>query len=245
MNPVVDRCVLIVAKGDQVEVRDVRSDQCVQMRARSIIIRLERGARLSYFDLQQLSDTACELTVMTVVMDMGSIFTYEGLQCGARYAKTIINLILHGVAAQATLRVGSLATGDQRHCFVTNQQHRSPRTVSSCVVRAAVYDNAFVQYFGAIVVDEHAQKSVAHQQHKSLLMSGTARSLCKPSLAIKAHDVQCGHGSATGQLDDEQLFYLQCRGVERDAAHQLLVNAFFDELYDDEQLCSVVCSRMK
>ena len=236
INPHVERRVLVVDAGDAAEVRDVRSDQQVRHRARSITIRLHEGAQLSYVDLQQLSDMACELTVITVIMDAYSSFTYEGLHTGARYAKTMINLCIEGEGAQATVHAGSLATGDQRHCFITMQQHRAPCAMSRCTVRAAVYDRACVQYHGSIEVAEHAQKTEAYQQAKSLLMGTAARSFARPSLDIKAHDVQCAHGAATGQLDEELLWYLQSRGVEREEAQRRLVGAFFDDLYSDEHV---------
>lgn len=236
MKPIVQRKRISIQPGDYAVIRDMRSDKRVQHSARSLFIHIAEGARLSYIDLQQLADTASELTVMTVLMDAHSAFSYEGLHTGARYAQTIINLMLQGEGAGAQLNVGSLATGMQRHSFITTQHHRAPRARSRCTIKAAVYDAACVQYHGSIIVDEQAQLSEAYQHHKTMLMSDQARAFAKPSLSIRAHDVQCGHGSAIGQLDEEHRLYLQGRGIDPDAAEQLLIRSFFDELYGDRVL---------
>ncbi len=236
MKPVVQCKRIIIKPGDYAVIRDVRSDKRVHHSARSFFIHLGEGARLSYIDLQQLADAASELTVMTVLMDAYSSFVYEGFHTGARYAKTIINLLLRGEGADARLHIGSLASGTQRHSFITKQHHRAPRARSRCTIKAAVYDAACVQYHGSIKVDEQAQLSEAYQQHKAMLMSNQARAFAKPSLSICAHDVQCGHGSAIGQLDEEHRLYLQGRGIDPNAAEQLLIRSFFDELYTDKVL---------
>ena len=236
MKLAVQRKRISIQPGDHAVIRDVRSDKRVHRSARSLFIHIKEGAHLSYIDLQQLADTASELTVMTVLMDEHSSFSYEGLHTGGRYAKTIINLLLQAEGAEARLHIGSLASGTQRHSFITTQHHRAPRARSRCTIKAAVYDAACVQYYGSIVVDEQAQLSEAYQQHKAMLMSDRARAFAKPSLSICAHDVQCGHGSAIGQLDEEHRLYLQARGIDQDAAEQLLIRSFFDELYMDKAL---------
>ncbi|TET35786.1 SufD family Fe-S cluster assembly protein [Candidatus Dependentiae bacterium] len=240
MKTIVQRKRIIIQPGDHAVIRDERSDKRVQRSARSLFIHIAEGARLSYIDLQQLADTASELTVMTVLMDAHSAFSYEGLHRGARYAKTVINLVLQGEGAGAQLNAGLLATGMQQYSFITTQHHRAPRAKSSCIVRTAVYDAACVQYYGSIDVDEQAQLSEAYQQQKAMLMSDQARAFAKPSLSIRAHDVQCGHGSAIGQLDEEHRLYLQGRGIDHDAAKQLLIRSFFDELYTDGVLQQIM-----
>ena len=240
MKPIVQRKRIIIEPGDYAVIRDERSDQRVHQTVRSITIHLKEGAQLSYIDLQQLSDSSSELTVMTVRMDAHSSFLYEGLHCGARYARTSITLLLQAEGADAKVSIGSLAVGTQRHSFITTQHHRGTRAKSICSVRTSVYDAACVSYYGSIEVDEQAQLSETYQHHKAILMSDQARAFARPSLAIRAHDVQCGHGSAIGQIDEGHSFYLQSRGIDVDAAEKFLVRSFFDELYGDTVLQEVM-----
>jgi len=236
MKSIMQHKRIIIESDDYTILRDLRSDKRVQQSARSLYIHLKKGAHLTYIDQQKLADTAVELTVMTVRIDAHSSFLYEGVHRGARYGKTSINLLLQGEGAEARLHIGSLATGAQRHSFITTQHHRAPHAKSSCIIRAVAYDAACVQYHGSIDVEEQAQLSEAYQQHKAMLMSDQARAFARPGLSIRAHDVQCGHGSAIGQLDEEYFLYLQGRGIDYGVAEQLLVRSFFDELYTDKNL---------
>ena len=77
-----------------------------------------------------------------------------------------------------------------------------------------------------------AQKIIAKQLNKNLLLDKTAKSFSKPELWIKADDVKCSHGSTTGQLDKEALFYLQSRGFEKKDARNILLKAFIEEIIE-------------
>ena len=85
---------------------------------------------------------------------------------------------------------------------------------------------------GRIVVDQDAQKTDAKMMAQALLLTETAQFSSKPELEIFADDVQCGHGSTSGRIDDTQLFYLMARGVPRAEAEQLLIEAFLDDAID-------------
>ena len=88
-----------------------------------------------------------------------------------------------------------------------------------------------MQVFNSRVqVDKDAQKVVSEQQHKSLVLDISAKVYSKPELEIYADDVKCNHGSAIGQLDQSNLFYLQTRGLNEEEAKALLLSAFAKEM---------------
>ena len=92
-------------------------------------------------------------------------------------------------------------------------------------------------YHGTIRVEQDAAWYVASQNNKNiLLISNDARAVSVPSLEVLTNEVQCFHGSASGRCDDEQLFYLQSRGIDKKQAHRLLLQAFFAGLFVDQTL---------
>ncbi len=239
-----ENSILIVKPGEHVVWHDTHTDTNAIFLFRSILIHLQENASLEYIDRRLWSEATCAYTMITVFADADSTFSYQGLHTGARYAYTHINLVLKQKGANAQIRIGSIARGKNVHHIVTNQNHMVPNTTSSCWVRSVVYDCATTKYEGAVCIDPSAQKCIADQKHKSLLLSDNAREYARPRLAIHAHDVQCAHGSAIGQLDAEQLFYMQTRGIAPQEAQRILVRAFFDELYTHDQLRASVCDEI-
>src|SRR5262249_33818012 len=89
---------------------------------------------------------------------------------------------------------------------------------------------------GKVQVGKDAQKTVAQQMHRGLLLSDDAECDARPSLEIYADDVQCGHGSTCGALDEETLFYMQSRGLSRAEAERMMVEAFIMSLFEEGDL---------
>lgn len=233
MKPTIQQKRISIEAGKQAEIRDERTDSLLVQHARSIVIHLHEGAKLSYRDVQQLSSVAVELTVMTVIMEAHSSFIYEGMHQGARLAKMHVHLVLQAEGATAQIRIGSLAQGIQRHTFYTSQHHLNARTSSTCLVRAVAFDASRVQYHGSITIEKQAVLSDAYQQHKAMIMGDQAHVDARPMLSIGTNDVRCGHGSAIGRFDEEHRYYLQSRGIDSSDTQGILVYSFFDELYTD------------
>jgi len=110
--------------------------------------------------------------------------------------------------------------------------HNSPQTHSSQFVKSILFDTSTGVFNGRTVVHENAQKITAHQTNKNLLLSKTAKMNSNPQLEIYADDVKCSHGSTTGQIDEDALFYLQSRGISKMDAMELMVAGFANEVLD-------------
>ena len=110
--------------------------------------------------------------------------------------------------------------------------HNFPYTYSSQFVKTVLFDKSTGVFNGRTVVKKDAQKIEAHQSNKNLLLSKSAKMNSIPQLEIYADDVKCSHGSTTGQLDDDALFYFQSRGIPKKAAFILLVSGFVREVID-------------
>lgn len=111
----------------------------------------------------------------------------------------------------------------------TSVDHLKPNSFSNELYKGIVDENAKAVFNGKIYVRPDAQKTNAFQSNNNILMSDTATVNTKPQLEIWADDVQCSHGCTTGQLDEEGVFYLRSRGIDKKSARALILNAFANE----------------
>ena len=107
--------------------------------------------------------------------------------------------------------------------------HKKPNTYSNELYKGVIGDNAKSVFNGKIFVRPHAQKTNAFQSNRNILLSDNATVNTKPQLEIWADDVKCSHGCTTGQLDEEALFYLQSRGIDKETAQAMVLYAFATE----------------
>lgn len=118
----------------------------------------------------------------------------------------------------------------EEYSINTIQNHVAPNSTSNLLIKGVFYDRSKFYYRGLIRIEKDAQKSHAYQKNQNLLMSEDCFVDSKPYLEILANDVFCTHGSTTGRLDQEQLFYTKTRGLDSKSAERLLVQGFIDEI---------------
>jgi len=111
--------------------------------------------------------------------------------------------------------------------------HLAPNCESQQLFKGVLNDKAHGIFQGKIYVDKEAQKTDGYQMHRNILLSDDAQVCGKPELEIYADDVKCSHGSSTGEITPEQLFYLTSRGINENLARNLLLQAFLNEVFDN------------
>lgn len=141
-------------------------------------------------------------------------------------AEVSLRVRLTGKGAKATITGIIVGGGDEKVTIHTMQVHEAPETTSDLLVKTVLSDHAKCLYDGGIYVSKKAQKTDAYQRNENLLMSGRAYAESKPSLEILANDVRCTHGSTTGPIDTEQLWYLSTRGIGFRRGEQLIMKGF-------------------
>ena len=122
--------------------------------------------------------------------------------------------------------------GDEQVTTETHVRHAVGGGTSNQLIKFVLDDNARGHFVGDLKIAPDAQKTEAHQTNRNLVLSETAEMRTQPQLEIYADDVQATHGASTGQLDEAALFYMQQRGISKQKARQLLVNAFMREIID-------------
>lgn len=132
-----------------------------------------------------------------------------------------------------------VGTGEQHFGFETVSHHLTTNTKASYRIRAAMSDHSVVDYKGNLVIPKPAQMTDTYLSHDTLLLSDFARAHTVPALEIEANDVKAGHAATIGKVDDELMFYLLSRGIERKEAEQMLITGFFESqlaLIPDEEI---------
>ena len=114
----------------------------------------------------------------------------------------------------------------------TKVSHLKPNCTSFELYKGVLRDKSTGVFNGKVIVEVDAQKIEAYQQNRNIILSREATMNAKPELEIFADDVKCSHGTTTGQFDEEAIFYLQTRGIGKESAQALLVQAFADEVLD-------------
>ena len=188
------------------------------------------GAQLTYISGQRWSRSSLGFQGNETIVQRDARVLSLGVQLGGRQVRTESHSRLQGPGAHSEMLSLAVAHGDQEFDQRTLQSHQAPHTSSNLLYKNALFERARTIFSGLIVVDPVAQKTDAYQSNRNLLCSPDAEANSLPGLEIQANDVRCTHGSTTGKIDDEQMFYLASRGIATPTAQQLLVFGFFEEV---------------
>lgn len=144
------------------------------------------------------------------------------------------NLNIHLDEPEANAKLNGLSIGKQQNIISQNTSvfHHSGYAQSNQLYKNIADDKSIVLFNGFIQVDKNAQKTNAYQSSKNLLLNDNATIFAKPQLEIYADDVKCSHGSSTGALNEDALFYLRARGIDKTSAQKLLLLAFFNDIIE-------------
>ena len=191
---------------------------------------VHEGARLRYVNLQRMNEESVYFgnDRGNVARDAQVHRTEAAL--GSDFVKSRYVSELTGAGADAVLNGIYFATDEQHMDLRTVQRHRAPHTTSRAFYRGAVRDESHAIYQGLIQVDHEATGTDAYLTNKNLILGEGARADSIPSLNIATDDVRCSHGSTTGRLDADQLFYLRTRGFNEVEAKRFLVEGYFEDL---------------
>lgn len=137
-------------------------------------------------------------------------------------------------ASGINVDIFGLYTGTAQDNFKieTIQHHIAPRSTSNLLIKGVFDDESRLDYQGLIRIEKSGQQSHAYQKNQNIILSNKTYVESKPFLEILANDVFCTHGSTTGKLNEEQIFYVESRGLDRKHAVKLLIDGFINEVYE-------------
>ena len=191
-----------------------------------------RHANLRYVQLQNWNQKSWHFAHQAGnVASQGSLqWTVVGL--GSKLSHIHQDVNLAGRAATAEVNGVTFAVDRQKISYYTQQHHQAQGTHSDLLYKEVLRDDSRVIWRGMIKVDEAAQQTDGYQRSDALMLSSDARCDSIPGLEIEADDVRCTHGATTGRVDEEQIFYAQSRGIGENEAMHMIVEGFFQQVYD-------------
>lgn len=190
------------------------------------------SAQVDYYELEENSEKVTRLNNLFCEQLEKSNVVTSGITLHNGFSRNNYRYRLLGRHAEA--HVGGLAICDKTQ-HIDNfafLDHAVPNCTSNELFKTVLDDKATGIFCGKILVEKDAQKTQAYQTNRNLCASADAQMFSKPQLEIYADDVKCSHGLTTGQLDEDALFYLRARGIDKEEARLLLMVAFTRDVVD-------------
>lgn len=193
---------------------------------------LKPGATLRLVKLQEWGGRVWHFAQQRAVVDRDASIQWTLAAMGARFVQVAQQVSLVGERARSQVN-GTMFTRDkQQMTYNTLQFHEAPNCKSDFLYKSALQDRSRTVWRGMIKVAPGADKTDGYQRNDNLLLSDQARADSIPGLEIKADDVRCTHGSTSGRVDEELIFYAQTRGFTRQEAVRMIVTGFFQQIFD-------------
>lgn len=235
---------IFVADGSKVTIVETYSgSDAAHLGNHATYLALGAGAEVTHVTVNLMGKAATHFATNEYLVGAGAKLRTLVVNAGAALSRTQLFPRYAGKDAYADV-TGLNLVGEGQHADITmDAQHAVPHTSSKPLFKSIARGRSRAVVQGRLVVARDAQKTDAKLMAQGLMLSDEAEILTKPELEIYADDVVCGHGSTCGRLDDEHLFYLMARGIDKGTAETMLVRAFLAELVDpieDEALADAL-----
>ena len=190
------------------------------------------GAKVTYICAQDWSEKtlSIQINATTVARDASALNLHLAL--GGKYSRMESLSRLAGEGSRSDMLAVAVMDGSREFDARTLQDHGSPHTASDLLFKNALSDRARTTFGGLIRVERHAHFTDAYQKVRNLLLSDDAEANSMPGLEILADNVRCTHGATSGQIDEDEMFYLLARGIPAPVARHLLVGGFLNEVLE-------------
>lgn len=193
---------------------------------------VEENAHLILNKVQFEGETSSHISTEQIDQGKDSTFTINTVTLNGALVRNNLNIAVNGQNCTSNLNGAYLLKGKQHVDNHTVVDHRVANCNSNELYKGVIDDKATAVFNGKVFVRKDAQKINAFQSNGNVLLTDTATVNSKPELEIYADDVKCSHGSTTGQLDEEAVFYLRARGLSEKSARKLIVSAFIGEVLE-------------
>ena len=204
---------------------------------------LDKNAILKNYKIDKKNNTNIKYDYSSIIQKENSISETFIFSSGSDYVKNEVNCNLEGKYSSAFINGIHLLSKNKHHEIRTKTNHLYENTKSYQLIKSVIDDSSKSVYQGKIYVDSKAQKTDGYQLSKAVLLNEQAEFNAKPELEIYADDVKCSHGSASGSLDEDSIFYLMSRGLDQKTAKELLISGFLLDVVEkitDEEIKKLI-----
>jgi Fe-S cluster assembly protein SufD len=196
----------------------------------AVQVELARGAHLEHYRLQELDGRSIFFDTLSGELAEDAAYRLHGISTGGQSARSTLALRLAGERADLSLAVAALGDRQQVQDAYAVVEHAAPNARTVQTFRGIAAGRARVAFNGKIIVAPGARGTDSRQSLRGLLAGPEAEIDVRPQLEIYTDEVRCNHGATAGKLDDDMLFYLLSRGLDRDSAQRLLKWAFLEDV---------------
>lgn len=193
---------------------------------------VQNGATLRFVNLQDWGHSMFEFSHQRAHVGNDGQLDWITGQMGGRLVKAFMEIELDGPGSWGRMSGMYFPSAKQLMDLDTQQNHNAPHTTSDLLFKGVLKDQARSVWQGMIKAKPGAVKTDGFQANRSMILGSEARADSIPGLEIMVDDVRCTHASATGQIEEEVIFYLMSRGLPRDEAVKLAVDGFFVPVLD-------------
>ena len=194
---------------------------------------LKKNSKLEHYKIQLEANSALHSSSTSIDCDNSSIYNNFILSVGGNMSRIEVISSINAADIDFNIKGLYLAKTNQHHDITTLMQHKHPESKSNQHIKGILQKDSSGVFQGKVVVSKDAQKTDAFQFNQNLLLSENAEVNIKPELEIYADDVKCSHGATTGELDEQMLFYLRSRGLNKEEAKKILIEGFVNELFEN------------
>ncbi len=228
------RTLLIADEGAEVTFIDRYASPAVTAFSDAIVeIFAGAGSRVRYVNLQDYGDGVTHVAVQRMRLSRDADVKSLGVAFGGSLARTEVESLLAEDGASSELLGVYFGDGQQHIDHRSIQDHIGSRTSSDLLYKGAMRDHSNAIYTGTVIIEHGAHRCDAYQTNRNILLSDHAKAHSVPNLEILTNDpTRCGHAASVGPVDEDEIFYLQSRGIPRDEATRLIVRGFFAEVLD-------------
>jgi len=193
-------------------------------------LHLARGARLHYAAIQRWAPESLAVHLNSTVVDRDASATSVSANFGSRFMRGESLSRLAGEGSRSEMFTLNPLTGSRQVDLRTLQDHAAPGATSDLLYLNTLDDVSRSVFSWLIKVEEGAHRTDAYQKVRNLMLSDAAEANSMPGLEILADDVRCSHGATSGEINEEELYYLQARGIPKNTARRLITRGFFQTL---------------
>ncbi|MFN2594599.1 MAG: Fe-S cluster assembly protein SufD [Actinomycetota bacterium] len=208
------------------------SSSVVEVEARS-------GATVNYISLQTWGRNVSHFQTQRFTGHRDATVRSLAVNLGSTFARTQVESVLKGEGSFSEMLGLYFADRDQHFAQRTLQSHDAPHATSDLLYKGALKEQSRSEYSGLIRVARLAQGTDAYQANRNVVLSDEAMARSIPQLEIEANEVRCTHGATVSPVEEEHLFYLMSRGIDRVTAQKLVVFGFFGEVLDRIRVAAV------
>ncbi|MGH2779351.1 MAG: Fe-S cluster assembly protein SufD, partial [Actinomycetota bacterium] len=191
-----------------------------------------RGAIVNYISLQEWGRNVHHFQTQRFTGHRDSTVRSLCVQLGSAFARAQVESVLKGEGSFSEMLGLYFADSNQHFAQRTLQSHDVPNTTSDLLYKGALKETSRSEYSGLIKVAKGAQGTDAYQANRNIVLSEEAVARSIPQLEIEANEVRCTHGATVAPVEEEHIFYLMSRGIDRVTAQKLVVFGFFGDVLD-------------